>query len=72
MKAMLTSDQATIQAMFPRQGEPEGDLYTTGLRVVVPDGRSPVRPELFDPSVVEHLELPAFKAWLAKYRLTSS
>jgi ribose transport system substrate-binding protein len=58
--------------MFPRRGEPDGDLYTTGLRLVVPDGRSPVRPELFDAKVVEYLELPAFKAWLAKYGLTSS
>jgi ribose transport system substrate-binding protein len=72
MKAMLTGDEATIQSMFPRRGEPDGDLYTTGLRLVVPDGRSPVRPELFDAKVVEYLELPAFKAWLAKYGLTSS
>lgn len=72
MKAMLTGDEGTIQAMFPRRGEPEGDVYTTGLRVVVPDSRSPVRPELFDAKVVEYLELPAFKAWLAKYGLTSS
>lgn len=72
LKAMVTGDDGTIQAMFPRRGEPEGDLYTTGLRVVVPDGRSPVKRELFDPNVVEYLELPNFKAWLAKYRLTSS
>ena len=23
--------------MFPNQGQPDGDIYTTGLRVVVPN-----------------------------------
>lgn len=72
MKALLTGDEKTLQAMFPRQGQPEGDIYTTGLRVVVPSASSPVKAELFDSQVVEYLRLDEFKAWLAKYNLTSS
>ena len=72
MKAMIQDDQATIKEMFPKQGEPDGDIYTTGLRVVVPDEKSPVKKELFDPGVVEYMLLPDFRAWLDKYDLTSS
>jgi ribose transport system substrate-binding protein len=72
MKAMIKGDDATIKEMFPRQGEPEGDIYTTGLRVVVPDDKSPVKAALFDPKVVEYMLLPDFQAWLKKYNLTSS
>ncbi|MDX1947966.1 MAG: substrate-binding domain-containing protein [Pirellulaceae bacterium] len=72
MKAMLGGDEATIKEMFPNQGQPDGDIYTTGLRVVVPSADSPIKPELFDAKVVEYLLLPDFKAWLAKYRLTDS
>jgi ribose transport system substrate-binding protein len=72
MKAMIQDDQTTIREMFPRQGETDGDIYTTGLRVVVPSAESPVKKELFDPGVVEYMVLPEFKAWLEKYGLTSS
>lgn len=72
LKAMLAKDEATIQEMFPNAGKPDGDIYTTGLRVVVPDAKSPVKADLFDPKVVEFMLLPDFKAWLAKYKLTSS
>jgi hypothetical protein len=40
--------------------------------VVVPNAKSPVKPTLFDPKVVEYMLLPDFKAWLDKYRLHSS
>jgi ribose transport system substrate-binding protein len=72
MKAMIAGDQATIKEMFPNQGQPDGDVYTTGLRVVVPNAQSPVKAELFDSKVVEHMLLPDFQAWLKKYNLTSS
>jgi ribose transport system substrate-binding protein len=72
MKAMIKGDDATIKEMFPKQGEPEGDIYTTGLRVVVPSAESPVKPDLFDAKVVEYMLLPDFQAWLKKYDLTSS
>ena len=72
MKAMIADDQETIKEMFPRLGEPDGDIYTTGLRVVVPDDKSPVKADLFDSKVVEYMLLPDFQAWLKKYKLTSS
>ena len=72
MQAMINSDEATQKEMFPNFGQKDGDVYTTGLRVVVPAAESPVKPDLFDPKVVEYMLLPDFKAWLAKYNLTSS
>jgi ribose transport system substrate-binding protein len=72
LKAMVEDDQAVLAEMFPRPGQPDGDVYTTGLRVVVPDASSAVKAELFDSKVVEFMSLPDFKAWLAKYGLTGS
>jgi ribose transport system substrate-binding protein len=72
LKAMVEDDTAVLAEMYPRSGQPEGDVYTTGLRVVVPDESSPVTAALFDPAVVEFMTLPAFKAWLARYGLTGS
>ena len=72
LKAMLTDDQATIKEMFPKAGEPEGDVYTTGLRLVVPSESDLLKPDMFDSNTVEFMKLNAFKEWLAKYKLTSS
>lgn len=72
LKAMIQDDQATLKEMFPNLGQEDGDIYTTGLRVVVPDAKSPVNAKLFDPKVVEYMLLPDFKAWLKKYGLHSS
>jgi ribose transport system substrate-binding protein len=72
LKAMIEEDGEVVRDMFPRAGSPDGDIYTTGLRVVVPAASSPVTKELFDPKIVEFMTLPEFKAWLAKYNLTSS
>jgi ribose transport system substrate-binding protein len=72
MKAMIAGDEETVEEMFPNEGQVDGDIYTTGLRVVVPDRESPVNPNLFDPEVVEYMFLPDFQDWLAKYKLTSS
>jgi ribose transport system substrate-binding protein len=72
LKAMVQKDDATVKEMFPKQGEPDGDMYTTGLRIVVPDETSPVKKELFDPAAVEFMTLPAFREWLTKYGLKSS
>lgn len=72
LKAMVDEDAAVVAEMFPRAGQPDGDVYTTGLRVVVPNESSPVTQTLFDPAVVEFMTLPAFKAWLEKYGLTGS
>jgi ribose transport system substrate-binding protein len=72
LKAMIQEDKATIKQMFPNEGKEDGDIYTTGLRVVVPDAKSSVDKKLFDPKVVEYMVLPDFKAWLKKYGLHSS
>jgi len=71
MKALVTNDQATIKEMFPKQGQPEGDLYDTGLKVVVRDSSSPLRREMFGQQT-EFLLLDAFRKWLAKYDLKGS
>lgn len=72
LKAMHTDDKATLTEMFPKQGETDGDLFTTGLRVVVPNESSPVTKDLFDTNVVEFMTLPDFQTWLKKYNLKSS
>ncbi|MFN0017960.1 MAG: substrate-binding domain-containing protein [Pirellulaceae bacterium] len=72
LKAMCEKDEKTVREMFPNEGKDEGDIYTTGLRVVVPDDKSPVKAEDFDPKVVEFMTLEQFKLWLAKYKLVSS
>jgi ribose transport system substrate-binding protein len=72
LKAMIQDDQTTIKAMFPNMGKEDGDIFTTGLRVVVPDSKSPVTAKMYDPKVVEFMLLPDFKAWLKKYGLHSS
>lgn len=72
LKAMVAGDDSTIKEMFPNMGKPDGDLYTTGLRVVVPNEESPIKPDMFDPKMVEFITLPKLKEWLAKYKLTCS
>jgi ribose transport system substrate-binding protein len=72
LRAMITKDDATIAEMFPKKDQPDGDVYTTGLRVVVPDDTSPIDAKLFDKNVVEFMTLDKFKEWLKKYNLSSS
>lgn len=72
LRAMCEKDEATLKEMFPNQGQPDGDVYTTGLRVVVPRENSPINADQFDPKVVEFLTLTEFEAWLKKYNLKSS
>jgi len=77
LKAMIGSDEATVNEMFPRRGEPDGDIYTTGLRLIVPNTESPLNSmktggESAGTTGVEIMPLPAFREWLAKYGLSSS
>jgi ribose transport system substrate-binding protein len=72
LKAMIQDDKSTVSEMLPNAGKDNGDIYTTGLRVVVPDAKSAVNQQLFDKNVVEYMVLPDFKAWLKKYGLHSS
>jgi ribose transport system substrate-binding protein len=71
LKALVEDDQEVIQEMYPNHGEPDGDLFRTGLKVVVPNEGSPLKQEAFD-SETEFLTLDEFKVWLKKYNLKSS
>ena len=71
MNALVNDDKATIAAMYPKLGQPDGDIYTTGLKLVVPDGDSPLNAKLFSSST-EFLTLSQFKDWLKKYDLKGS
>jgi ribose transport system substrate-binding protein len=71
MKALVTDDQATLKKMFPNLGQPDGNIYDTGLKVVIPDEGSPLKKEMFD-SKVQFLKLSEFRDWLKKYNLTGS
>lgn len=72
--AKLTKDEATVKSMFPKMGEPGGDILDTGLKVVAPDAGSPLKADMFSSfgSGVEFLSFTEFQAWLKKYNLTSS
>lgn len=72
LKAMHLKDEATLKEMYPNHGQPDGDIFTTGLRVVAPDQGSPLQIDQFDAKSVEFMSLSQFKEWLAKYGLTSS
>lgn len=71
LKALVQSDEKTVKEMLPDHGSPNGDLYDTGLKVIVPNEGSPLNAELFGKKT-EFLKLDAFKEWLTKYNLTGS
>lgn len=79
--AMHTDDDTTISEMFPKRGEPGGDIYTTGLRLIIPDAweqdaDAPIKPADFESAendgMIEVLSLSAFRKWLTQYGLSSS
>jgi len=79
--AMRAGDEAVIAEMFPAIGQPGGDCYTTGLRLILPDAWSelsepPITADEFEAAeaagTVEVLPLSRFREWLAKYGLPSS
>ena len=72
LTALHEGDEATVKEMFPRQGESDGDLYTTGLRLIVPDADTPLEAAAFAGDGVEVMPLSTFRAWLAKHGLSSS
>jgi len=68
--AMRTDDDATIMEMFPNRGEPGGDIYTTGLRLIIPDAwaedeNAPIKPADFESAentdMIEVLSLSAVR-----------
>lgn len=71
LKALLKDEQPVLQEMLPNLGQPDGDIYDTGLKVVVPSADSPIKADLF-PAKVQHMTLSTFEEWLAKYGLSGS
>lgn len=71
LRALVQDDKETIAKLLPQHGEPGGDVYDTGLKVVVPDGENPLSADMFDKSV-EFQDLSTFQKWLAKFGLTGS
>jgi ribose transport system substrate-binding protein len=80
MQALVQDDHETIHEMLPAYDlqsrtftDPDGngDILTTGLRVVHPDSGSPLRKEMFGEST-EFLSLSQFKKWLSEHNLTGS
>ena len=72
MLAALVRDKKEVLAeMLPNFGKPDGDIFDTGLKVVVPSADSPLKADQFDKSV-EFLTLDKFQEWLKKYGLSGS
>jgi ribose transport system substrate-binding protein len=71
MKALVEKDDKTVKEILPKKDKPDGDLYDTGLKVVVPDEGSPLKADLFE-KTTQFLKLSQFRDWLKKYDLTGS
>ena len=75
LKALNDKDDTVVKELFPNAGKPEGDLHDTGLKVVVPDDKSPLTADLFKAKfgdTVKFMTLGAFQEWLKKFGLTGS
>jgi ribose transport system substrate-binding protein len=78
MKALIEDDGATIKGLYPEY-DPEsksftsetGDVYTTELRVVVPDEGSPLSPDMFHP-LTKFFKYSDFRQWMAERNLSGS
>jgi ribose transport system substrate-binding protein len=71
LKALVEKDDSTIREMYPNLGSDNGNIYDTGLKVVVPDDGSPLAQSMFGPKT-QFMKLSDFRDWLAKYGLTGS
>jgi len=71
LAALVQKDEAVLNEMLPNHGQPDGDIFDTGLKVVVPDESSPIKADLFTGKVT-HMTLSTFQEWLDKYGLTGS
>ena len=72
LTAIHAGDRQAVQEMFPDAAAPDGDIFTTGLRLIVPDEGSALKPEDAAGPGVEFLPLSKFREWLARYGLSSS
>jgi ribose transport system substrate-binding protein len=71
LKALHEKDDATIKKMLPNHGQKDGDVYDTGLKVVVPGEGSPLKKEFFEKNT-QFLKLSEFRDWLKKFNLEGS
>jgi len=78
MRALTKKDGAAIQKVLPSYDpetgkfkEPDGDVFHTELRVVVPNKESPLKPDLFRPET-KFFYFEDFKKWLDERHLVSS
>jgi ribose transport system substrate-binding protein len=69
LKALASGDD--VKGVLPKFGEPDGDIFDTGLKVVVPNADSPLKKDQFSDNV-EFLMLDQFQKWLDKYGLSGS
>jgi hypothetical protein len=72
LRAFVENDEKTIKEMFPKLGgDKNGDIYDTGLKIIVPDSSTEWERVKF-PEYIEFMTLRPFKEWLAKYNLEGS
>ena len=73
MNALVRKDQKTVDEMLVGKSK-EGDLVDTGIKVVVPDSGSPLKPETFTnkEKKIEGYKLSDFQKWLQEFNLTGS
>jgi len=71
LRALVEDDQKVIGEMLPRLGETDGDIFNTGLKVVVPDAASPIKPAIFSKQT-QFMTLQELKDWMARYKLTDT
>jgi ribose transport system substrate-binding protein len=74
MKALVQDNKDEIKKMRAEIGQQgEDDLYNTGIKIVVPDANTPLKPETFDKGKeVKGYTLSQFQEWMKKYNLTGS
>jgi ribose transport system substrate-binding protein len=70
LDALVRDQKDVLAKMLPNYGKADGDIFDTGLKVVVPSSDSPLKADGFPG--VEFTTLEQFKAWLHKYGLTGS
>ncbi|MFM7077025.1 MAG: substrate-binding domain-containing protein [Planctomycetaceae bacterium] len=71
--ALIENDAKVLADMFPKKDAENGDIYTTGLRLVVPDENSPVKADEMPKDIPhERRTLNEFREWLKRYNLSSS
>lgn len=72
LKALVEDDKTVITAMYPNYAQSgTGDIYSTELRVVVPDNGSPLTPDLFGEGT-QYFKHSDFLKWLSERGLSGS